>query len=72
VSAKFAIFTNAATGEAILVNPDHVRTAQSVPGHRRVKLSMGGEREEHVEGDLKHVLEMLEGGGEPRRSWDPE
>jgi hypothetical protein len=71
MSAKFVMFTNAATKEPILVNPDHVCSAQPVPGHHRVKLLVGGERDEYVEGDLKSVWEKLEEKrivSEPKRS----
>jgi hypothetical protein len=62
--AKFAEFANARTEQAILVNPEHVLTAEPVKGQKWVELVMvmGGGQGGYsvaVEGDLKYVREKL-------------
>jgi hypothetical protein len=64
------MFTDAHTRDSILVNPDHVRTAREVAGHRRVRLVMGrADNGEHVavevEGDLVSVWEELTKASKP-------
>jgi hypothetical protein len=59
--------TDTPNRDTILVNPDHVRTAQPVAGHRSVRLVMGGDKAANavnMEGDLDSVLEILMGRGE--------
>jgi hypothetical protein len=72
--ARFVEFTNARTNKPVWVNPDHVRNAQTVLGHKDwTQLAMGGEGQDvGVQGGLKSVLEILKGAERlPLGEWDP-
>jgi hypothetical protein len=72
--AKFVEFTSAQTNAPIVVNLDHVHTAEAVAGQERgqewVRLVMSGGGDQmyavNVEGTLKSVLEELTGEREIR------
>jgi hypothetical protein len=63
MSIRFVEFKTATTKkDPILVNPDHVRTAQAVSDNTCVRLVMSGDQGGYavnVEGDLKSVWEKL-------------
>jgi hypothetical protein len=66
VSDKFVEFTNAATKQPILVNVDHIHTAEAVAGQKRVRLVMGGgDQGVHAvtleDEDFKSIREVLTG-----------
>jgi hypothetical protein len=58
--AKFVEFTNAHTPRnSVLVNPEHVRIAAEVKGKNMVRLDMGGDSHQDVEGDFASVRAKL-------------